>query len=66
MKVLSIIEPWATLIASKQNTLKHVAGKHHTEESYIYMQAKKHIKDKNTKIAIIKTTTTEAAHEKRN
>lgn len=32
-----------------KNTLKHVAGKHHTEESYIHA-SKKHIKAKDTRI----------------
>ena len=33
-----------------KNTLKHVAGKHHTEESYIYTQVKKLINKKDEKI----------------
>ena len=41
MKVLSIIEPWATLIASKQKYIETRSWKtSYRGESYIYMQAK--------------------------
>ena len=50
MKVLSIIEPWATLIASKQKYIETRSWKtSYRGELYIHA-SKKHIKDKDTKI----------------
>lgn len=40
MKVLSITEPFASLISSILNILKHVLGKHLIAENYIFMPLK--------------------------
>lgn len=50
MKVLSIIEPWATLIASKQKCIETRSWKtSYRGELYIHA-SKKHINTKDTKI----------------
>lgn len=50
MKVLSIIEPWATLIASKQKHIETRSWKtSYRGELYIHA-SKKHINSKDTKI----------------
>ncbi len=50
MKVLSIIEPWATLIASKQKYIETRSWKtSYRGELYIHA-SKKHIKAKDTRI----------------
>ena len=38
MKVLSLTEPYATIIKKGKKTLKHEVGKQIIEESYIFMQ----------------------------
>lgn len=45
MKVLSIIEPWASLIANGKKVLKQEVGKLHIGVSYIFMQVRKRKSD---------------------
>ena len=57
MKVLSIKEPWATLIASKQKYIETRSWKtSYRGELYIHA-SKKHINTKDTKILKIITNT---------